>query len=153
MKRCPKCQKKKHESLFHKNRSNRDGLSSYCAECAKALHKKRYRANSAYREKTKREWLAWSRTEEGKKSIRRNRLLREYGLTEERFAQILKEQQGLCPICLVDIQSDPHVDHCHATGEVRGLLCPRCNRGLGMFKDNPEALQRAIEYLVGVQTS
>lgn len=39
------------------------------------------------------------------------------------------------------------VDHCHATGHVRGLLCHNCNRALGLLKDSEQALQRALKYL------
>lgn len=43
----------------------------------------------------------------------------------------------------------PHVDHCHKTGKVRGILCAECNSGLGKFKDRPEFLIKAVEYLLG----
>ncbi len=42
----------------------------------------------------------------------------------------------------------PHIDHDHSTGKVRGLLCSCCNTGIGMFKDNPDVLDRAAFYLV-----
>lgn len=55
----------------------------------------------------------------------------------------------LCKICNQSCSSGYKlsVDHCHLTGEIRGLLCLRCNKGLGYFKDNPEFLSKAIKYL------
>ena len=81
--------------------------------------------------------------------------LRNYGLTPEQFDQLLKAQNNACAICerpFVGIrrgkgQNPPCVDHCHATERVRGLLCGHCNTALGQMDDNPERLQRAIEYL------
>jgi hypothetical protein len=52
---------------------------------------------------------------------------------------------GVCQICGDDERLG--VDHCHASGRLRGLLCSRCNTGLGMFRDRPELLAEAIEYL------
>lgn len=75
---------------------------------------------------------------------------RKYGITAERFAGMLAEQGNVCAICR---SADPggsgswHVDHCHASGVVRGLLCHDCNLGLGNFKDNVEAMSAAIAYL------
>jgi hypothetical protein len=57
-----------------------------------------------------------------------------------------EEQDGKCAVC--HEVAGLHVDHCHAKGSVRGLLCVRCNRGLGYFKDKPELLKRAAAYLV-----
>ena len=70
-----------------------------------------------------------------------------YGLTEAGFSQLIEEQDYRCAICLVDIETDAHVDHNHDTKAVRGLLCGQCNRGIGMFRDNIEALERAAAYL------
>lgn len=70
-----------------------------------------------------------------------------YGVTPEQFEAMLTEQGGGCKICRA---IEPlSVDHCHAKGDVRGLLCRRCNSGLGMFRDNPDFLRAAIEYLGG----
>jgi predicted nucleic acid-binding Zn ribbon protein len=73
-----------------------------------------------------------------------------YGVTPDRFAEMLAEQGGSCGICPA---AEPggkgawHVDHDHATGRVRGLLCHHCNLGLGNFKDEPSRLRAAITYL------
>lgn len=71
-----------------------------------------------------------------------------YKITEDEYAERLAEQDGVCWIC----QRAPrrgylHVDHDHANGSVRGLLCMACNKGLGMFCDNEEWLERAAQYL------
>lgn len=71
-----------------------------------------------------------------------------YGIDEERFNEMLDEQHGLCGICATPFgDTVPHIDHCHATGEVRGLLCGRCNTGIGQLLDSPEVLYQAIDYI------
>ena len=74
--------------------------------------------------------------------------LRRYGLTEEDFEALCKEQNGQCAICRNLFTSTPYVDHDHKTGIVRGLLCSGCNTGLGMFKDHPDILLEAANYIV-----
>lgn len=70
---------------------------------------------------------------------------RTYGLTCAEFAAMAMEQGLACAIC--GRIGELHVDHDHATGRVRALLCGRCNKGLGLFGESPEALSAAIEYL------
>mgnify|MGYP000296437779 FL=1 len=78
----------------------------------------------------------------------RVRQLKRYGLSVAAFLEMVASQQSRCAICLTThSQADLHVDHCHATGTVRGLLCSFCNTGLGLFRDNPEALRMAVRYL------
>lgn len=83
--------------------------------------------------------------------MRENSYLRYYGITIEQYEILLKNQNGGCAICFSPTGSNGKrlsVDHNHETGEVRGLLCDDCNTGLGKFKDNPNLLAIAINYLV-----
>lgn len=75
---------------------------------------------------------------------------RAYGITPEQFAEKLAAQDGRCAVCRADQPGGKggwHVDHCHTSGRIRGLLCHHCNVGLGNFKDNVENLRAAIAYL------
>jgi hypothetical protein len=73
-----------------------------------------------------------------------------YGLTPEAYAALLETQDARCAICRTDTPGGKggwHVDHNHATGLVRGLLCTNCNQGLGQFADDPDRLRAAADYL------
>lgn len=72
-------------------------------------------------------------------------LQRKYSLTQEEYNRLTEDQNHRCKIC--NKKTDLVVDHCHASGEVRGLLCSCCNSMLGYAKDNPETLIKAAEYL------
>lgn len=74
--------------------------------------------------------------------------LKRYGLTPDGFDAMLAGQGGACAICSGQVTARGwHVDHCHETGTVRGILCHQCNVGLGHFKDDPVRLAAAIAYL------
>ena len=77
------------------------------------------------------------------------RLKRLYGITPDDKARMIRAQRGRCWICrrLFTSSKTTHVDHCHRTGRVRGVLCSNCNTALGKFGDDPEMLARAILYL------
>lgn len=72
-----------------------------------------------------------------------------YGLSLAQYTALLGRQEGRCAICheLADENLALAADHDHATGAIRGLLCSRCNNGLGSFRDDPALLRSAIEYL------
>lgn len=105
----------------------------------------------------------WRRSAAGHAYERKHRIAREerrleryrfskYGLTRPAFFALKKKQRSRCPICLTsfdhgDRRRRVSVDHCHATGTVRGLLCTSCNTALGLLNDSPDSLRRAIEYL------
>jgi hypothetical protein len=84
---------------------------------------------------------------------RERHLLKKYGLTKEAYEDLYRAQSGCCAICGETFISAtlthgwPTVDHDHATGAVRGLLCDLCNKGLGQFKDSPALLTSARTYL------
>ena len=80
--------------------------------------------------------------------MRENHVRRTYGLSPEDVQALLAKQSGVCAICQGTMEGRKlHIDHDHAKGKVRGLLCDLCNVGLGSFKDNPERLKAAIDYL------
>ena len=87
-----------------------------------------------------------------KAGARERHLVRKYGVTLASYDSMLQAQDGKCAICLApeaaQFKGVFHVDHCHATSAVRGLLCRGCNHMLGSVGDDPAVLRRAIAYLV-----
>lgn len=104
--------------------------------------------NREYRKIKDREYRKNNPEKEKERS--RKGQIRQYGITEEDYDKMFKEQQGCCAICKLhqkDYSRNLHIDHCHTTGKVRGLLCNSCNLGLGMFKDSIDLMNTAIKYL------
>lgn len=99
-----------------------------------------YRATHKRRPNTIRKWDI---TNKARMNFRRS--LQRYGLTKEQYDSLLAKQNFHCAIC--DESKNLHIDHCHTTGKVRGLLCRAHNLALGGFGDNPNTLQNAISYL------
>ncbi|MEI5099645.1 endonuclease VII domain-containing protein [Streptomyces sp. PmtG] len=152
----------------------KDGRQVYCRECAAAYHQARQLARGKnVRPKVETpeghkfcrtcgeikphvEWDRNSSASDGLATLckpckaaqgRAGHLKRQYGLTEAQRDGMVAEQKGLCVICL---KAPPvHVDHCHETGRVRGVLCFNCNSAIGKLGDDPDALRRAIDYLEG----
>jgi len=128
---CPRCKKELPIAEFGKNRANYDGYATYC----KFHH---YEITLANRNKN------WG-------SAKQYRLKYRHGITLEQYEAMLTAQDHKCAICLrypADNLKNPwHVDHDHSTGKVRGILCHSCNTALGNFKDDPEILRKALEYL------
>ena len=82
-------------------------------------------------------------------SHKRERLVKDYGITLAQYDIMVDQQEGVCAICgEINVNGKRLViDHNHDTGEIRGLLCSACNLGLGHFKDSTAALKSAINYL------
>lgn len=78
-----------------------------------------------------------------------NRILKDFGMSREGYETRLLNQQGTCAICNKPCKSGRRlaVDHNHATGAVRALLCGNCNTGLGKFQDEPTLLRKAASYV------
>lgn len=114
----------------------------------KTFDRKLYRA--AYYQKHKAEEqerrAQWRRNNREKTKVTRLQWL--YGVTYEWYQSQLAKQNNACAICLKPASNKLFcVDHNHHTGEVRGLLCPRCNLALGIFQDDIAVLNKAIQYL------
>jgi hypothetical protein len=130
--RCCYCKQVKDISEFPPNRYKKCGVQAYCREC------NRPRAVAQ---------MQRFRRENPELAMLRDRK-RKYGITEEQFHSMLEAQDNACAICRRAITTfNLHVDHCHGTGRVRGLLCKTCNHGLGQFYDSPENLRRAAAYI------
>ena len=99
----------------------------------------------AYHRKRRAEMTAEQKTKLAEQKKVDN-LRRRYGLTPKQVEDMLNAQQDNCAICSA-LLTEYHIDHCHATGKVRGLLCVNCNRGLGAFSDNIQNMEKALEYL------
>lgn len=89
----------------------------------------------------------WKTRERDPRGVQRKNLMNNYGLTVDQWDRMLVRQGGRCAICL-EPTYDLCVDHCHDSGKVRALLCAQCNRGLGMFADEPARLRAAAKYLI-----
>lgn len=81
--------------------------------------------------------------------------MKRYGITAEYAYELLDNQGGCCAVCGQSVsfgrdtprREQACIDHCHNSGDVRGILCSKCNSGLGMLNDDPSILSKAIEYL------
>jgi Recombination endonuclease VII len=79
--------------------------------------------------------------------IRWSRVQKLYGLSELNVAQMLDKQNCQCVICSINIKIGYHIDHCHSTGKVRGLLCQKCNQAIGLLRESESLFFRAAEYI------
>jgi len=132
-----------------KETARAEGRNIYVGKPCKRGHSgERYVSNSQCVEclklKTKR--LRKSKPEQFEQYNRKSWLKKAYGLTVEEFEQMVEAQSNKCAICEKDLTNDLHVDHCHSTGKVRGLLCSACNKGIGHFGDSSELLIKAAGY-------
>lgn len=130
--RCRDCGERKALADFYPNVLGNLGRESTCHQCTLGRARVYRLANPEKR--------------------RANALLALYKLTPDEFARIAAAQNGRCAICGRAPTNKPksgglHVDHCHKTGAVRGLLCTGCNKGLGCLGDDEDRLRSAIDYL------
>ena len=142
----------------------RDGHRNECKACFRVLWKARYEADPERRRSAVLRAKAWQDRnpekhaaiqreyrDSGRKAevMRRAHLRAKYGLTPADYDRMLAGQGGGCAICAEPAPDGQslHVDHCHDTGRVRGLLCFNCNAGLGMFDHDGARLDAAATYL------
>lgn len=85
--------------------------------------------------------------DKSKVNAHKNWIELKYELTIAEYNKLIKDQENKCQICLRFFDKRPHVDHCHKSGKVRGLLCGSCNRALGFMRDDKNAIKRMLEYL------
>src|SRR5580692_1383809 len=128
--RCIPCEKAHRNAYYSKNKvAIKRRIRSYRDKDPEGVRKKDREAYRRNPDRFLRHWL--------KKS---------YGITLEKYREMIFLQSGQCGLCS-DLGQKLYLDHCHETGKLRKLLCRRCNTGLGNFRDSPDLLQRAINYL------
>lgn len=123
MKECGKCKVHKTLNDFYRHGPSKDGFRNICKECS-----------ILYRNTV------------GKERQLKNR----YGISINQYNDLFNKQSGNCAICGVhqsELKISLAVDHCHKTGEIRGLLCGNCNRGIGYLKDDQRNIEKALDYL------
>jgi len=150
MKTCFNCKQEKHLSEFHKDITNKDGHGGTCKTCV-AEYKKIYNASPENRKRRNKRLRKWTKLAKSKDARRALDRLKKYGLTQDAHAELLKNQNYKCAVCGATKENSLgnvlHVDHCHKTGKVRGLLCDRCNKGLGMMRDSIVNIKSLVVYL------
>lgn len=149
MKSCCKCKILKSFGEFYKSSRTKDKLQTSCKTCQKkVLNDKRKDKQWAKEFDKKHNSKRKSRTPEQR---RENLLKVRFGITITDYERLLKLQNNKCAICETEKGDKSgrrlHVDHNHLTGEIRGLLCVKCNYAIGAFQDNPDILLKAIAYL------
>lgn len=124
-KQCAVCESTKPAKDFYIDRGYKDGLSRRCRPC-------------------------------NRDTINLAKRCRQFGITVDDYRSMVHLQKDVCAICKrAPLKVHPNgfsIDHCHASGIVRGLLCNHCNTGLGFFEDNPTVLQNAVAYLTNIPT-
>lgn len=151
-KKCTQCGEVKTLENFTKMLAGKFGRSSWCKSC----HSK-YASlwNKSHPDRAKINYTNWAnRNPDNKKNAdhkagRKYRIKSSYGINEDDYDQMFESQGGKCLICGQPPKDGNRfdIDHSHITGKVRGLLCNKCNTGLGCFKDDIERLKSAITYL------
>lgn len=129
-KRCRRCDRDQPLEEFTSDPRMADGLRTNCRTCNRINSRARYHRAPV---RQRREWD----------------LLKNHGLTHDEYDALLERQGGGCGICGTAVDGYLVVDHDHASGRVRGLLCVGCNGALGRFGDSLEGLERACAYLRG----
>lgn len=119
--------------------------SCWCKVCFRKNVNARNKTERVRRSETSRKWHAGN-----KERVKNRKLFERYGISSEKYEELLTAQSRKCAICGKDqsvLKQMLNVDHCHKTGKIRGLLCNTCNRGIGLLCDNAELCKKAFVYL------
>lgn len=143
LKTCTKCAEEKPVGEFPCDRQKHDGRHSQCKMCKRAYRDQRYALEPERFHASSRAHYR-NNVERVRAQSRASKIRRLYAMTVDEYESFVAQP---CAIC--GAEENIVVDHCHATGSVRGALCATCNTALGLFRDNPESMRRAAAYLEG----
>lgn len=147
-KACSRCGVTKPMDEFYNDSRSPNRKQPRCKECQKELSRSWWKRNGkeSY-QNHKKQQRAWRKANQSRYAARERayHLRRKYNMTEADFQALVLKQEQKCACC--GTVSELVIDHCHARGVVRELLCQPCNKGLGCFFDDPAKLRLAAEYL------
>ena len=149
-KTCSKCSKTKLTSEFYKDITKLDGLHCNCKTCSGKATLNWYRKNRASQLVRMRKYHQEHKQRPRPKEKRQaSEIKYRHGLTWAVYQQMVKKQNGVCAICGKQDSSGRRlsIDHDHVTGKVRGLLCLKCNRALGLIGDSVPVAKMIVKYL------
>lgn len=143
--KCWGCKESKLTDEFYPNPRTCYGFGSYCKACESKRRKDRILKDPEAHIRRRQESAAYRKIYGRKKNLQKK-----YGISFEAYNAILEAQGGRCAICLTDKNNNNKalcVDHCHKTNKVRGILCNRCNRSIGLLHDSWKIAQASADYL------
>lgn len=143
-KRCRICEELKPLEAFGKHAAHHDGLQNYCRPCRNQQNKNLLTPEQKEAKRLNRQRFVF------RERLKVRRRGERHGITEAEFQVFLAAQAGRCAICgYTETQEFKTlvIDHHHGTGAVRGLICSRCNKALGAFREDTAILAAAIAYL------
>ena len=144
-KRCTLCKSVKPSAEFHRLTGTYDGLDKRCKACSHAHHTAWAKSNPEKNAALARKWRAANPGRSADHSLKKN-----YDIPIGTYDSMFAQQNGCCAICSTKTPGGKgrfHVDHCHDTKVVRGLLCHHCNIGIGNLKHRKDLLLAAVNYL------
>lgn len=152
MKFCSSCRENKPLEDFHKRKKSKDGAHSYCKICTSLRNKEWFANNKQKHAATCASWYSKNK-EKANKSGTDWHYRSNYGISYEDFILLAGKQQNKCAICSTTIVFSGRganravMDHCHTTGNIRGVLCSSCNQGIGLLREDIDILKGSILYL------
>ena len=147
MKTCGQCGETKPFTEFYREKKMPDGFRKKCKKCRdSALYRRRRKNPDGYNEYMRR-WRMKNSDRLYAAEIRKR-----YGISLDQYSGLLLAQNKRCAICAAPHNSIKkrgrlHVDHCHISGRIRGLLCANCNKMLGNARDRADLLRKGADYL------
>jgi hypothetical protein len=163
---CSKCHRNLPITEFYPSKKGLNGLTAQCKDCYSREAKIRKldplvkkkdtsvkhiweETNKLKMQKVRKDYRqeVLNGSESSKRASFKSKLKHKYNITVDQYETLKQKQDNRCAICGIELTGLSHIDHCHKTGKVRGILCFGCNIGIGHLKDDIKLLKSAIKYL------
>lgn len=130
-------------------RQERNNYRSDCLECNRIYNRQLRAAKQADGRLPPQKHRSWFRDDQDarQRALKSNKMKVRYGIDIDEYEAILAAQNNQCATCDREWSKSLHIDHCHTTNKVRGLLCGRCNPALGLVNEDIKILERMLDYV------